>query len=311
MFDLAVPGANLHDALFTRPPDVKNPLITLILGLPGLLLTPPISLSQVEWAQALSPTTIVVWIGNNDALGAVLAANPALLTPVSQFQSDYATLMDRLAATGATLVVANIPNVTVVPFLTSAEKVAEEFGLPLSFIGPILGIGAGDFVIPDAFPLIEEILMAVEMGQIAGPLPSSVILTAAQIAQIEGAVNSYNAIIAAEAESHGALLVDIHGLLNLIHEEGVVENGRLLTTDFLGGVFSLDGIHPTNTGYAIVADEFIKALDKTLAAGIPPVSVGLVALADPLILPSVGRPASALGKLTAGMAKSLRSALVH
>src|SRR5260370_27128612 len=241
VFDLAVPGANLHDVLFTRPPDPKNGLTTLILGLPGLLASPPVSLSQVEWAEALSPTTIVAWVGNNDALGAVLAANPALLTPVSQFQLDYTALMDRLAATGATLIVANILDVTLVPFLTSADKVAQEFGLPLSVIGPILGIGPGEFVTPAAFTLIERILM----GQIAGPLPSSVILTAAQIAQIQAAVNSYSEIIAAEAQSHLAALVDIHGMLNLIHARGVVENGQQLTTDFLGGIFSLDGVHPT------------------------------------------------------------------
>ena len=42
-FDLAVPGANLHDVLLTRPPDPNNPLTTLVLGLPGcqlLLLLP-------------------------------------------------------------------------------------------------------------------------------------------------------------------------------------------------------------------------------------------------------------------------------
>ncbi len=311
VFDLAVPGANLHDALFTRPPDPKNELTTLILGLPGLLAFPPISRSQVEWAEALSPTTIVVWIGNNDALRAVLTANPALLTPVTQFQSDYAALIGRLAATKATLVVANIPDVTVVPFLTSAEKVAEEIGLPLSIIGPILGIRAGDFVTPDAFTLIEEIIKEFLMGQMAGPLPSSVVLTAAQIAQIEAAVDSYNAIIAAEAQSHGAALVDIHGILNLIHARGVVENGQRLTTDFLGGLFSLDGVHPTNTGYAIVADEFIEAIDQTFAAGIQPLLVEPVADADPLVFSSVGRPPSALGHLSEGMVNSMRSALVH
>jgi hypothetical protein len=307
VFDLAVPAAKLHDALLTRPPDPNNVYTNLILGLPGLLAFPPISRSQVEWAEALSPTTIVAWIGNNDALGAVLAANPALLTPVSQFQADYAALLDRLAATGATLVVANIPNVTVIPFLTSAEKVAAEFGLPLTVIEQVLGIGPGDFVTPDALPFIEQILM----GKIAGPLPSSVILTAAQIAQIDAAVNSYNAIIASEAQSHGAALVDIHGLLDLIHAHGVVENGQRLTSDFLGGVFSLDGVHPTNTGYAIVADEFIEAFNQTFAAGIPLLSVDLVAQADPLILPSVGRPVSALGHLSPSMANSVRNALVH
>jgi GDSL-like Lipase/Acylhydrolase len=305
--DLAVPGANLHDVLFTRPPDPNNPLTTLVLGLPGLLASPPIARSQVEWAEALSPTTIVAWVGNNDALGAVLTANPALLTPVSQFQSDYAALMDRLAATGATLIVANILDVTLVPFLTSADKVAQEFGLPLSVIGPILGIGPGDFVTPAAFKLIEGILM----GQIAGPLPSSVILTAAQIAQIQAAVDSYNAIIAAEAQSHGAALVDIHGILNLIQTRGVVENGQRLTTDFLGRVFSLDGVHPTNTGYAIVANAFIQTLDRTFAAHIPPLAVDRVAQADPLVFPGTGRPASALRSLNAGIVNSLRSALVH
>jgi phospholipase/lecithinase/hemolysin len=241
----------------------------------------------------------------------VLNANPALLTPVTEFQSDYAALIGRLAATKAALVVANIPDVTVVPFLTSSEKVAEGIGLPLSIIGPILGIRAGDFVTPDAFTLIEEIIKEFLMGQMAGPLPSSVVLTAAQIAQIEAAVDSYNAIIAAEAESHGAALVDIHGILNLIHARGVVENGQRLTTDFLGGLFSLDGVHPTNTGYAIVADEFIEAIDQTFAAGIQPLLVEPVADADPLVFSSVGRPPSALGHLSEGMVKSMRSALVH
>jgi len=84
-----------------------------------------------------------------------------------------------------------------------------------------------------------------------------------------------------------------------------------LTTDFLGGMFSLDGVHPTNTGYAIVANAFIETLDRTFAAHIPHLSVDRVAQADPLVLPSTGRPASALRSLNAGIVNSLRSALVH
>ena len=306
-FDLGVPGARLHDALFAAPNFPIDDLTDLILGLPGLLHVPPVSLSQTGWAQALHPTTIIVWIGNNDALGAVIAANPALLTPVASFQSDYKTLMDRLSATGATLVVANIPDVTVVPFITSAEQVAQEFGLPLSTIGPLLGISSGDFVTPDALPLIVENLN----GAISGPLPGSVVLRASQIAQIEAAVDSYNAIIAAEAQSHGAALVDVHGFLNVIHGQGAVENGRRLTTNFLGGIFSLDGVHPTNTGYAMLANDFIRALNRQFAAGIPPVSVATVAQSDPLILPGVGRPPSALTAMSPGMVASLRKALIH
>ena len=91
---------------------------------------------------------------------------------------------------------------------------------------PEITIRQPHFVTTAAFTLIEGILT----GQIAGPLPSSVILTAAQIAQIQAAVNSYNAIIAVEAQSHGAALVNIHGILNLIQARGVVENGQRSTT---------------------------------------------------------------------------------
>lgn len=308
VFDLAVPGANLHDALFTKPVFPIDDLTDLILGLPGLLATPPISMTQVEWAEALHPTTIIVWLGNNDALSSVVNADTSLLTPVAQFQQDYTTLMDQLAATGATIVVANVPDVTVIPFLTSAEQVAADFGQPVSVIGPILGIGPGDFVTPSAFPLIEAILGPPFNP---GPLPPSVILTAAQIAQIRSAVNSYNTIIAAEAQSHGAALVDIHSLLNQIKSRGIVVNGQRLTTNFLGGIFSLDGVHPTNTGYAVVANAFIKALNRKFNADVSPVVVALVAQADPLVLPGVGRPPSALGIITPAMEKSLRSIFSH
>lgn len=154
--DLAVPGQNVQDALTTLPSFPIDDLTDLVLGFPGLLIG--FTRSQVEWAENLSPTTIFVWLGSNDALGVVFTGDTSTLTPVPQFQTSFAQVMTRLAATGAKLVVANVPDVTVIPYLTSAEKVAAEIGLPLSVIGPILGIGPGDFVTPGAFPLIQAIL---------------------------------------------------------------------------------------------------------------------------------------------------------
>jgi len=305
-FDLAVPGANVADALNTRPKFPPTNLTDLILGLPGLLQGIP-SRSQVEWAEALHPTTIVVWLGNNDALAAAIGVDLTLLTPLADFQAAYKTVMDRLAATGATLVVANVPDVTVIPALVPAEEVAAEFGLPLSVIGPILDIGPGDRVLADAFPLIEAILEGISPG----PLPRNEVLTAGGAALIQARVDQYNAFIASEAQANGAALVDIHGLLATIQARGFVVNGRRLTTGFLGGVFSLDGVHPTNTGYAVVANKFIEALDVAFAAGIPPLLVGQVASTDPLVLPGVGRPPSALGHISSDTMNSLRAIIVH
>jgi len=302
--NLAVPGHRVADALGTRPNLPIDSLTDLVLGLPGLF--GGISRSQVEWAEALAPTAVVLWIGNNDALGAALAGNPAFLTPLPDFEFAYGQVIDRLAATGALLVTANIPDVTAVPFLTPAETVALRVGAPLEVIGPLLGIAHGDFVTPDAAPLIPQILG----GAIPGPLPDNVVLDAGEVATIRAAVDAYNAFIAKKAREHHAGLVDIHEVIGRIHARGLVVNGQRLTTDFLGGLFSLDGVHPTNTGYAVIANEFIRVLDRRFDADIPPVNVGRIAKDDPLVLPSTGRPPHK-EHVSEETARKLRELMLH
>ena len=274
-----------------------------MLGLPGLFAG--VSQSQVEWAETLAPTTIIVWLGPNDVLGAALEADSAFVTPINDFEAAYDEAIDRLAATGAELVIANIPDVTVIPFLTSAEEVAATVGAPLDAIGPVLGIAEGDFVTPDAFGLIGAILG----GVIPGPLPDDVVLDAGEVAEIRTATDAFNGIIADKAEEVGAALVDIHTFFNFIDFAGVVVGGQRITTDFLGGAISLDGIHPTNTGYALIANEFIKTMNSHFGAGIPPVSVRQVNKTDPLAFPGVGRPPSALGPIGPENAQILRDLL--
>ena len=116
-------------------------------------------------------------------------------------------------------------------------------------------------------------------------------------------------IIAAKAEEVGAAFVDIHTFFNFIDFAGIVVGGQRITTDFLGGAISLDGIHPTNTGYALLANEFIKSMNAHFGAGIPPVSVRQVHKTDPLVFPAVGRPPSALGPIGSEDAQTLRDLL--
>lgn len=304
--NLAVPGHDVQDALTTRPDFLFDDLTDLILGLPGLF--GGISKSQVEWAEALQPTTVIIWLGNNDVLGAATEGDASLVTPTDDFKAAYAEVINRMAATGATLVVGNIPDVTVIPFLTSGEEVAALVGLPLDVIGPVLGIGPEDFVTPDAFEIIGLILG----GFIPGPLPANVVLDAMEVVTIQAATEEFNAFIAEQASASGAALVDIAGLLGSLASDGYVAHGQRLTVDFLGGIFSLDGVHPTNTGYAIVANEFIHVLNTQFAAGVPPVAVAQVAMDDPLVLPGVGFPpglfSSAFG-MSGEMAHRVRTVL--
>jgi hypothetical protein len=64
---------------------------------------------------------------------------------------------------------------------------------------------------------------------------------------------------------------------------GVTGNDKTLTAALLGGLFGLDGIHPTNTCYALLANQFIAALNTKFGSSIAAVNVAMVAAADPYI----------------------------
>ncbi|MEO8132324.1 MAG: SGNH/GDSL hydrolase family protein, partial [Bryobacteraceae bacterium] len=303
--DLAVPGANVQDALTTRPPFTFNNITDFVLGQPGVYSG--ISRSQVEWAEALAPTTLFVWLGNNDALGVVFTGDVSALTPLAAFEQSYKSVIARLAATGATMVLANIPDVTVVPYLTSAEEVAAQTGLPLAVIGPILGIGRGDYVTPDAFPLIVARLGNPALGK----LPGNVVLDKAEVGIVRDRIEDYNLVIAKQARKNNAALVDIHELLNRIQAKGYVIGNQTLTTDFLGGIFSLDGIHPTNTGYGIVGNAFIKELNREFQAGILDIPLGQILSGDPLVLQGVQRRPSHEERVSRETVRKLRGVMAH
>lgn len=303
--NLAVPGATLHDALVTRPTLPVDSLTDLVLGVPSLFSGQP-ARSQVEWVEALRPSAVLLWIGNDDALQAALATDPAKLTAQAQFQSDFNEVVRRMSATHARLVVANLPDPTVVPFFTPAPVVALVVGQPLATIGPPLGLAAGDRVTPDAFPLILAILA----GHAQGPLPANVVLTAAEASTIRAAVDGYNGAIAAEAARYDGVVVDIHTRFNEIAANGFKVDGTVLTTAFLGGMFSLDGIHPTSAGYQIIANDFLATMNAKLGTSMPPVKV--VAPPPPTTVTAlVGRPVTALGVIPDDSVRALRELFGH
>ncbi|WP_263367276.1 SGNH/GDSL hydrolase family protein [Edaphobacter bradus] len=288
--DLAVPGAFVNDVLSTVP--LVNPapgqqqINQLVLGFPGLGYGQ--TYSQLGWAIQMQPTTIFLWIGNNDALVAALTGTPAAMTSVANFTAQYTQLMQQLSTqTSAHLVIGNVPDVTLVPYLTPAALVLGEYsaatGLPTAVLSALFGISPGDFVTPQGLTEITAILTHHQTTK----LSDAGVLTAAEAVTVKAQVASYNQVIAAQAKAAGATLVDINALFTQIASQGVTINGYTGTTGFLGGVFTLDGIHPTNTGYAVVANTFIDAMNTSIGTKIPDVSLSAVAAADPLWPPNI------------------------
>jgi hypothetical protein len=304
--DVAVPGftvAALVGLPSSCPPDWTNPIAVMAAEIlnPNCSSPGPTELAE---AAALAPTTAILWIGSNDALFSLLFGGPPTPLEDSATTPGFRTLYHAAASTMANnsehLVVANIPDVTLTAYLTSVPKLASIFHLSVGDMNTIFGLHRGDMVTPYAFSFIQAGLAPPDSG-LQGPI----VIRANTLSHIRNAVRAYNAVIAQEASDNGATLVDIYSLINNLADHGVVVNGRTLTTDFMGGLFSLDGVHPTNTGYAIIANEFIKTMNRSLRAGIPLANVGLVSQNDPLIF-SQNAQAISTGHVEVGMADGLR-----
>jgi lysophospholipase L1-like esterase len=273
--NMAVPGADVHDLIAT----VQGGFHNLILRGTGF--------TQLQQGLSLRPTFVTLWIGNNDALGAATSGivNNDTLTPLTSFEADYRAAANAIAASGAKMAIANIPNVTSIPFVTTLTRFIPNpaTGQPAIINGqpvPLIGPGgqplqAGDFVLLSASAVLAQGFgIPLALGGNGQPLPDSVVLSAAEAATIRDRVNGYNAVIRAVANEKGAAFVDANTVLTNVATRGINIGGITYTGGFLtGGVFSYDGVHPTAFGYAYIANLFIDAINEKFGNDIEPVNL--------------------------------------
>ena len=75
---------------------------------------------------------------------------------------------------------------------------------------------------------------------------------------------AFNEAISSIAAQAGLAMVDANSLMNQLANGGITTGEFTLTSNLVtGGAFSLDGVHPTARGYALIANEFMKAIDAT------------------------------------------------
>jgi len=96
------------------------------------------------------------------------------------------------------------------------------------------------------------------------PLRDQWVLTEDEVAMANMAVTNFNTTIANLASQFNLALVDANALLNELNTTGIQFDEYSMTSDLVfGGMFSLDGVHLTSRGYALAANEFLKAIDAT------------------------------------------------
>ncbi|MCK0131939.1 G-D-S-L family lipolytic protein [Flavobacteriaceae bacterium F08102] len=97
------------------------------------------------------------------------------------------------------------------------------------------------------------------------PMEDKWVLLPSEQAEITAATDAYNLSIRAVANEKGLAFVDLKSKLVEAATNGIAfdEFSNMNTSLVFGGLVSLDGIHLTARGYALMANIFLQAIDET------------------------------------------------
>jgi hypothetical protein len=246
-------------------------------------------------ARAANATFFIAWTGMADIFEyAKKGGVSATITPSSQFSFYLDSLLKGLAANGAKGIIATIPDLESFPFYTLIPYNGLELdsGQAYTLNQATSGVfnfseGKNGFVIDcnictPPFRKIKEgefILLNIptdslkcdHMGSFFG-IPDVYVLDSAEVNSIHQAIASYNAIITQKASQYDLALADMNQYFHSI-SSGIIWDGAGFNSEFIsGGFFSLDGYHPNQKGNALIANEFIKAINQKYGATIPGVN---------------------------------------
>jgi len=271
---LAVPGANLKDVSSTADSSSNPNFKAALLGpLYGVSLKGYKTGTELAQTVRLDPGIVILWIGNNDILGAATKANPKKMTKTADFKKRFADLFQKLKSLGADVVTATIPDVTLIPhMLRVGEKIGDLPFRVVKLCGDITsnieesivprGIqrGRGEHPIGSLVPFLNlntklEGLELCFFGPFEGnenTFSKNEVLDPNEIQSVKLRTAELNAAIFETAALHDSPVIDINELL------------RNRDLSFAGGLFSLDGIHPSSEGHRIIANVFIDAINRKI-----------------------------------------------
>ncbi|GAA4280480.1 G-D-S-L family lipolytic protein [Gaetbulibacter aestuarii] len=158
---------------------------------------------------------------------------------------------------------------------TNAVVIMDEDLIDLTAINPAL-ISMRQATEDDLFVLPAASFIGTEavpnnpqtVNGVAIPLADKWVLTPEEQAAIKTATDAYNSTIEGIASSNASVgLVDLKGILSQLASTGYAYGDYILTADLVtGGAVSLDGIHLTARGYALMAGAFLDAIDANFGS---------------------------------------------
>jgi lysophospholipase L1-like esterase len=256
----------------------------------------------------LKPDLITFWLGNNDVLGFATSGGVSPTSPTSAvaFSALYVQAFDSLRAAlpTARILVGNVFDVWTIPFFTTlGPKIAPSLaavGAPLRYQKHgETGLATGSSTLTEATPpliCLTGSAYASLIGQRTGrwyrdkgypalppgidttqpfgvhpqnPWPDALVLDTDEQTTAATASSAFNQTIATVAQSKGAVVVDFNSFLREVKANGYYWAGQKYTADYIsGGLFSLDGVHPSSRGAGVMANRFLKAMNGSFGMSV-------------------------------------------
>jgi hypothetical protein len=282
--NVSIPGLTLAEALARRPAtplihrgDARQTAINFILGMPGLL-NGGARPTQLEYALQRKPTFAIVALGFSEVLEAATSGNPAAIPDAPAFRTRYSQLLSSLIGANSEVLVTTIPDPMDTAYFSSIEAVSRVTKLPASSVEQRYNVSGNDRVTVDGLTEIGYHVMA----RRTGPLPKGSTLNGKLASEVSNRVKALNNEITSLANEKGATVYDLNGLFRRVREQGVSVGSRRLTSDLLGGFYSLNGYYPGKTGHALIANEIIEVLNRTYGQNFTAVDAQKLIESDPV-----------------------------
>ncbi|MDF3821944.1 SGNH/GDSL hydrolase family protein [Leptospira sp. 96542] len=310
-YNLGINGQTTKTLIGTTASTGGSTHIDKILSpIPEILGKPTTQLEAAEYIGKLNldrTLIITLWIGGNDVLGAVTASSGSTMTAASintflsdtTAEHDLNSVKNNLNATvnrlkilpRAEIFLATLPDISGIGFLVTQsdiEKIAHTTdNLNITSFGSCQALGFGSLIGTSAAnSLLGQLdgnnttLNAVISG-VAGN--DGTCLTQAEGNLVTTRVNEINTYIRSLADANQNVhLVDIDAMFKRVLNGDVTVGGKVLgKTIGQGGVFSFDGVHPSNTGHGLIANVFIEEMNRKLGLNLANVDLALIQTTDP------------------------------
>lgn len=215
--------------------------------------------SQVQQAVKKNPSFVSAWFTNNDTLSVALHTDPEAMTEFNIFKEQVDKVLAEFTAIDARGVTASTPNVTAIRYMVDSGVTdgSKLDGLK-AFYNPTVDKA-------------DEVLDSDELSYILAEL------------------NRKNQYLEDKAAAIDWTFVDAYASFNDIHTNGrnLIDSNGNTTGTYVGahwpgdshdprpadkgryGLFSLDGVHPNNTGHCIAGNFFIEAVNTKYGQSIP------------------------------------------